>query len=155
MEIRKIRKLIELIKTSGISEIEVKEGEESVRIACYPASPTPTAFPITPPTPELTSQPSQPKATTNSTAEDNVQELTGHVVRSPMVGTVYLSPSPGAKPFIEIGQHVKAGDTLCLIEAMKMFNPIEVDISGVITARLVQDSQPVEFDQPLFTIQAD
>ena len=148
MDTRKIQKLIELLEKSGITEIEIREGEESVRISratavtmaasapvampMAPAGVAPVAAPVAPAT-----RPAQPDA---------------HMVRSPMVGTFYRSPSPGAKVFSEVGQSVKPGDVICIVEAMKMMNHIEADKAGVITAILVEDGSPVEFDQPLVAI---
>ncbi|QBR83256.1 acetyl-CoA carboxylase biotin carboxyl carrier protein [Legionella israelensis] len=159
MDIRKIRKLIELLEETGISEIEIKEGEESVRLSrhnhvspqetryhYYPSStPAPTAIPQTPPpaSPAQVEVPPQP----------STSEKEGHKVRSPMVGTMYTSPSPDAQPFVSVGQSVKVGDTLCIVEAMKMFNEIEADRAGVVTAILVNNGEPVEYDQPLFIIE--
>jgi acetyl-CoA carboxylase biotin carboxyl carrier protein len=147
MDIRKIKKLIELLKESDISELEVKEKDEAVRISN--AKPQ-TSFvqPTIIPTPAA--------ATTHLSKENDPkvpEKIHKHTVNSPMVGTVYLSPSPGAKHFVEIGQHVKVGDTLCLIEAMKMFNRIESDKDGVIATRLVENAQPVEYEQPLFAVE--
>ncbi|MDB1122741.1 acetyl-CoA carboxylase biotin carboxyl carrier protein [Vibrio algarum] len=150
MDIRKIKKLIELVEESGISELEISEGEESVRISRnspaqfapmqYAAAPAPVAS-------------AAPVAAPEVTAEPAVVEVAGHKVLSPMVGTFYRSPSPEAKSFIEVGQSVSAGDTLCIVEAMKMMNQIEADKSGVITAILVEDGAAVEFDQPLVVIE--
>lgn len=149
MDIRKIKKLIELIKETGIGEIEVKTGDDSVRISRMPNTPsaqiTTTAPIVTTP---QTKEEVREEAT--KTIIDKTQE--SHCVKAPMVGTVYLASTPGSKPFVEVGQHVLVGDTLCLIEAMKMFNKIEADKSGVISARLVENGQPVEYDQPLFII---
>jgi len=153
MDIRKVKKLIELLEESGIDEIEIKEGEESVRIsrtsnavkqmfAAAPyaqvpvAAPAPVAAPIAP----------------VAQAAPVEEGPNGHKVTSPMVGTFYRSSSPEAKPFAEVGQTVKAGDTICIIEAMKMMNQIEADVSGVIQAIMVDNADPVEFDQPLFVI---
>lgn len=152
MDIRKIKKLIELVEESGISELEITEGEESVRIhrggqysggqqmapmqyapqqmAPAPAAPAPAA-----PVPEA------------------APEISGHVMCSPMVGTFYRSSSPGAKAFVEVGQKVNVGDTLCIIEAMKMMNQIESDKAGVVKQILVENQEPVEFDQPMFVIE--
>jgi acetyl-CoA carboxylase biotin carboxyl carrier protein len=127
MDLRKIKTLIELVEQSGISELEVREGEESVRIARQ-AAPAPAAA-------------ESPKPDTR------------HIVRAPMVGTFYRTPSPGAKPFVEVGQTVKSGQVLCIIEAMKMLNQIESDKAGVIAEILVDNESPVEFDQPLFVIE--
>ncbi len=156
MDIRKIKKLIELINETGVGEIEVKSGEESVRISRLPAATQiPTAvFP--PPLPTHTvNAPSEAEINASQTVETTLINHSGHKVKSPMVGTVYLAPTPGAKPFVEVGQKVKVGDTLCLIEAMKMFNKIEADKNGVIRAKLVENEEPVEFDQPLFVIESE
>lgn len=149
MDIRKIKKLIELLDETGISEIEIKEGEESLRLSRYshhiePAKSMPMPSTYAPPA-------AQPAVV----AEHKVAETTStaHKVRSPMVGTMYASPSPDAAPFVTVGQSVKIGDTLCIIEAMKMFNEIEADRAGTITAVLVANGEPVEYDQPLFTIE--
>ncbi|MEE4251724.1 MAG: acetyl-CoA carboxylase biotin carboxyl carrier protein [Alcanivoracaceae bacterium] len=149
MDIRKVKKLIELLEESGIDELEIREGEESVRIsrnnnrgaaampmqqAYYSPAPAPAPAAAAAPAAEAASQPA------------------GHKVRSPMVGTFYRSPSPEAPSFVEVGKTVKAGDVLCIIEAMKMMNQIEADKSGTIEAILVENGEPVEFDQPLFSI---
>ena len=152
MDIRKVKKLIELLEESNIDEIEIKEGEESVRISrnsaaiqaaasgltLAAAAPVTIAAPA--PAPAAAAE-AAPAPTTN-----------GHVVTSPMVGTFYRSPSPSSPSFIEIGQHVKVGDVICIIEAMKMMNQIEADKAGVVEAVLVENGEPVEFDQPLVTI---
>ena len=149
MDIRKVKKLIELLEESGIAEIEIKEGEDSVRISRYPqggiapaaaVAPTPVAMPAAAP---ITEEP----------AAEEPAGPTGHTVTSPMVGTFYGAPAPGAKPFVEIGSQVQAGDTLCIIEAMKMMNQIESDTAGKITAILVENGEPIEFGQPLFIIE--
>lgn len=147
MDIRKIRKLIELINETGIGKIEVASGEDFVRISRASQS---SGVPVHAPMPVAFSTPAPQTASTSSVLTDDTPE--GHAVKSPMVGTAYLSSNPGDPPFVKIGQHVNVGDTLCLIEAMKMFNKIEADKSGVISARLVENEQPVEFDQPLFII---
>ena len=150
MDIRKVKKLIELLDESGVAEIEIKEGEESVRISrgvaggnqvmvpqampTQMAAPTPTAVPETP-----------------AQVEDAVPS--GHSVNSPMVGTFYEAPAPGQPSFVEVGQSVKVGETLCIIEAMKMLNQIEADKAGVVKAKLVDNAQPVEFGQALFIIE--
>jgi acetyl-CoA carboxylase biotin carboxyl carrier protein len=157
MDIRKIKKLIELAKESGIAEIEIHEDGESVRISLVNSKAMP-AMMAPMPTHFLTqeSQPAQPTASTApapTATKDNASLANKHVIKAPMVGTVYLSPSPGAKAFIEVGQTVKPGDVLCLIEAMKMFNQIEADKAGTITAKLVESGIPVEFNQPLFVIE--
>lgn len=157
MDIRKIKKLIELLEESNIGELEIKEGEESVRIArnsgstqfiaapmpTYAAAPAPVAAPVAAPAAAAVS--AAPAAA--SAAPGN-----GHIVKSPMVGTFYGSPSPGSPAFVKVGQSVKVGDVICIIEAMKMMNQIEADKAGVIEAILVEDGNPVEFDQPLVTI---
>lgn len=151
MDIRKIRKLIDLLEETGISEIEIKEGEESLRLSRYSSR-----------APEMTqvhytaAQPSNPAPAAVATAEPKAPataQTNGHKVRSPMVGTLYASPSPEAPPFITLGQSVKAGDTLCIVEAMKMFNEIEADRAGKIVEILVTNGDPVEYDQPLFVIE--
>jgi acetyl-CoA carboxylase biotin carboxyl carrier protein len=148
MDIRKIKKLIELAKESGIAEIEIHEDGESVRISLASSkamAPMPTFI--------AEPQPAAPAAAQPAAAPAKDAHANKHTLKSPMVGTVYLSPSPGAKPFVEIGQTVKPGDVLCLIEAMKMFNQIEADKAGTITAKLVESGIPVEFNQPLFVIE--
>lgn len=155
MDIRKVKKLIELLETSDIAEIEIKEGEESVRISR--ASSTPQA-PIymqapAPPTPAAALAPAaSAPASTATPRETPAAAIRGHVIKSPMVGTFYRSPSPSSPVFVEVGQHVKAGDVVCIVEAMKMMNQIEADHAGVVEAILIEDGQPVEFDQPLITI---
>jgi acetyl-CoA carboxylase biotin carboxyl carrier protein len=149
MDIRKVKKLIELLEESNIDEIEIKEGEESVRIsrngaqamtmaaaAVAPAyyAPPPAQAPVAPPLAEPATM------------------IVGHVLKSPMVGTFYRSPSPTAAAFVEVGQAVKVGDVVCIVEAMKMLNQIEADKAGTITAILAENGEPVEFDQPLFSI---
>ncbi|WP_331346423.1 acetyl-CoA carboxylase biotin carboxyl carrier protein [Cellvibrio sp. UBA7661] len=153
MDIRKIKKLIELLEESNIGELEIKEGEESVRIARnsgttqYFNAPAPAfAAPAAP------AAPMAAPAATPAAAPAAAPVVSGHVVKSPMVGTFYRSPSPGSPSFIEVGKHVKVGDVICIIEAMKMMNQIEADKAGVIEAILVEDGNPVEFDQPLVTI---
>lgn len=156
MDIRKIKKLIELLEESNIGELEIKEGEESVRIARnsgttqYFSAPAPAAAYAAPAAPAAApvAAPVAPVAAAPAAAA----EIAGHVVKSPMVGTFYRSPSPGSPSFIEVGKQVKAGDVICIIEAMKMMNQIEADKAGVIGAILVEDGNPVEFDQPLVTI---
>ncbi len=151
MDIRKIKKLIELVEESGISELEISEGEESVRISRnstapvapvqYAAAPAPVAAAAAPAAAPVAAEAAAPAVPA------------GHQVLSPMVGTFYGAPSPDAKPFVKVGQQVNAGDTLCIVEAMKMMNQIEADKSGVVTAILVEDGQPVEFDQALVIIE--
>lgn len=150
MDIRKIKKLIELINETGVGEIEVKSGEESVRINRQGTQATMATAPAA-----ITTAPPAVASAPATASEKQIDKATrdGHKIKSPMVGTVYLASTPGEKPFIEVGQRVSAGDTLCLIEAMKMFNKIEADKAGVISARLVENEQPVEYDQPLFIIE--
>lgn len=143
MDIRKIKKLIEIIEESDIAELEIKEGEESIRINRYSAAPVTYAqAPVA----------AAPAAATVPAASSE-EKITGHVVKSPMVGTFYRSASPGTKVFTDIGQSVQVGDTLCIIEAMKILNQIEADKSGTITKILVENAQPVEYGQPLFIIE--
>lgn len=156
MDMRKIRKLIELIQETGIAEIEIHEGEESVRISRETTRVAPQVMaqaPVAYSLPESpAAQPAAP-AQASAPAEQPAANANKHTLKAPMVGTVYLAPSPGAKPFIQVGQTVKAGDTLCLIEAMKMFNQIEADKAGTVTAILVESGVPVEFNQPLVVIE--
>jgi len=147
MDIRKIKKLIELIEESDVEEIEINEGEESVRISRR--SKNPVAAPVYAPAP-IAAAPA-PVAAAPAEAEAPAAPA-GHSVNSPMVGTFYRSPAPGAAAFAEVGQSISAGDTVCIVEAMKMMNQIEADKSGVIKAILVEDGEPVEFDQPLVII---
>ncbi len=150
MDIRKVKKLIELLEDSGVAEIEIHEGEESVRISRYTANAAPVVAAA--PAPVVAAAPAPAPAAVEAPppAED---VPAGHQVKSPMVGTFYRAPSPGAKPFVDVGQQVNAGDTLCIIEAMKMLNQIEADKSGKIVAILVENGQPVEYEQPLFIIE--
>lgn len=149
MDLRKLKKLIDLVQESGISELEVTEGEEKVRIAKhYGVAAAPIqqyALPAAP-----VGGPGPAPSAVNLDDEDDIPE--GHVVKSPMVGSFYRSPSPGAEAFVQIGQAVKQGETLCIIEAMKLLNEIEADASGVIKAILVENGEPVEFGEPLFVI---
>ena len=143
MDIRKIKKLIEIIEESDIAELEIKEGEESIRISRYSAAPAQVTYA---PAPAV-------QAAAVVTAVPAEEKITGHVVKSPMVGTFYRSASPGTKVFVEVGQAVLSGDTLCIIEAMKILNQIEADKSGVVTQILVENAEPVEYGQPLFIIE--
>jgi acetyl-CoA carboxylase biotin carboxyl carrier protein len=154
VDIRKVKKLIELLEESGISEIEISEGEESVRISRYPHPGTvsvqtlhhaPAAPAATPAAPAATSGESAPAAAAPAAR--------GQQVTAPMVGTFYSGPAPGAKPFVEIGTEVKPGDTLCVIEAMKMMNQIESEVAGRVVSILVENGSPVEFGQALFIIE--
>ncbi len=149
MDIRKVKKLIELLEESNIDEIEIKEGEESVRISRNGGGGAAPQMMLQP-TQQVTA-PATPAAAPVA-AEPAAAEYNGHVVRSPMVGTFYRSPSPGSPAFVEVGQSVKVGDVICIVEAMKMMNQIEADKSGTVEAILVDDAQPVEFDQALVTI---
>ena len=154
MDLRKLKTLIDLVQQSGIAELEITEGEEKVRIsrgmpAVAQAAPQPGAMYYTahPGTAPAEAPPPAPTAEAAAPAEPE-----GHVIKSPMVGTFYRSAAPGAKPFVELGQAVKAGETVCIVEAMKLLNEIEADASGVVKAILVEDGQPVEYGQPLFIL---
>ena len=150
MDIRKIRKLIELLKETGISEIEIKEGEESLRLSCFhqgQVAPMPT--PVAMPSQHIHVE----KPHASAPAVEAAPKHTGHQVCSPMVGTMYSAASPDAPAFVQVGKQVAVGDTLCIIEAMKMFNEIESDKAGVVKAILVENGSPVEFGQPLFVIE--
>ena len=147
MDIRKVKKLIELLETSDIAEIEIKEGEEAVRISRSSSVMTTVVAPAA--DPAAAPAPSPVVAAEEKPAP---QSTYGHVVSSPMVGTFYRSSSPSSPPFVEVGTHVKAGDVVCIVEAMKMMNQIEAEKAGIIEAFLVNDGEPVEFDQPLVTI---
>ena len=152
MDIRKIKKLIELVEESGISELEISEGEESVRISRNSTAPVaPVQYAAAPAPVAATAAPAAVAPVAAEAAAPAVPA--GHQVLSPMVGTFYGAPSPDAKPFVKVGQSVTAGETLCIVEAMKMMNQIEADKSGVVTAILVEDGQPVEFDQALVIIE--
>lgn len=153
MDIRKVKKLIELVEESGIAELEIREGEETVRINRFgPAAPMVMGAPMSmgyAPPPAVAAPVTAPAIT----AEKAPAVETGHAVKSPMVGTFYRSPSPGAKPFVEVGQPVKQGDTICIIEAMKLLNQIEADRAGTVKKILVENGQPVEYGQPLFILE--
>jgi acetyl-CoA carboxylase biotin carboxyl carrier protein len=154
VDIRKVKKLIELLEESGIAEIEISEGEESVRISRYSPSPgQPAAGPVVTHTvaAPAAGAASAPAATAVAAAEP--PPPAGHQITAPMVGTFYAAPSPGAKPFVEIGSSVEAGDTLCVIEAMKMMNQIEADVKGRVVSILCENGSPVEFGQLLFIIE--
>ena len=157
MDLRKIKKLIDLLEESNLAEIEIKEGEESVRLARVPkgnysAAPVYAAAPAEA-RPAAAAPASTPAESASSgSAKPANPHPEGHVMRAPMVGTFYTSPSPDKPAFVTIGQSVKAGETLAIIEAMKMFNPIEADVSGTVLAVLTESGSPVEFDQPLFVI---
>ncbi|WP_018138960.1 MULTISPECIES: acetyl-CoA carboxylase biotin carboxyl carrier protein [unclassified Thioalkalivibrio] len=149
MDIRKVKKLIDLLDESGIHEIEIHEGEESVRITRSPSGSAVAAAPAAMPAPAPAAAPAAPAG---EAAAPAAPEVDGHPVTAPMVGTFYRAPSPGAKPFVEVGQTVEVGETLCIIEAMKMLNPIEADQAGTIRDILVENGNPVEYGQPLFII---
>ncbi|MCC5861126.1 MAG: acetyl-CoA carboxylase biotin carboxyl carrier protein [Gammaproteobacteria bacterium] len=154
MDIRKVKKLIELLEESGISEIEIREGEESVRISRHPPPGTGGGYAppqFMPPPAQMISAPLQTAATAAQATEEPAKPK-GTPVTAPMVGTFYSAPSPGARPFVEIGDHVNVGDTLCIIEAMKMMNQIEADLSGTVLSIEVENGEPVEFGQILFTL---
>jgi acetyl-CoA carboxylase biotin carboxyl carrier protein len=150
MDIRKVKKLIELLEESNIAEIEIHEGEESVRISR--TGQVMAAPGYSPPHTMMAAPAPAPVAAVAPEAAAEGAVPAGHTVTSPMVGTFYEAPSPGTKPFVEVGQSVSIGDTLCIIEAMKMLNQIEADKAGKITAKLVDNGQPVEYGQPLFVI---
>lgn len=153
MDIRKVKRLIELLEESDISEIEIQEGEESVRISRHGHAhnqpfPTPAWGPSPAPQPApVAAAPSSESSTSPATVHP-----AGHAVTSPMVGTFYRASAPGAKPFAEVGQRIKKGDPICIVEAMKMMNQIDADQDGVVEAILVEDGEPVEFDQPMLII---
>ena len=151
MDIRKVKKLIELLEESGIDELEIREGEESVRISRHSKQPT-FAQPMYAPAPVAAPVAAAAAPAAAADAAPAAAKLNGHVVRSPMVGTFYRAASPTSGNFAEVGQSVKKGDILCIVEAMKMMNHIEAEASGVIESILVDNGQPVEYDQPLFTI---
>jgi acetyl-CoA carboxylase biotin carboxyl carrier protein len=150
MDLRKLKTLIDLVADSGIAELEVTEGEDRVRIAKFSPGPAAPAAAAT-----TVSVPTIPAIAANGTTAvpAAVLEPEGHVVKSPMVGTFYRSPSPGAASFIELGQAVKPGDTLCIIEAMKLLNEVEAEVGGTVKQILVENGQPVEYGQPLFVIE--
>ncbi len=152
MDIRKVKKLIELLDESGIAEIEITEGEESVRISRYGAHAAPAA-PVAPaaPAPVMAAAPAAAPAPASPIAVAEVEE-DGHIVTAPMVGTFYSATSPGSPPFVQVGDRVNPGDTLCIVEAMKMMNQIEAEVSGTIKSIRVQNGDPVEYAQILFVI---
>jgi acetyl-CoA carboxylase biotin carboxyl carrier protein len=151
MDIRKVKKLIELLEESGISELEISEGEESVRISRHPRGTVQVAAPAAPPIIQAAAPPAT--ATPATSAGEHKPRNDEYTVTSPMVGTYYSSPSPGAKVFVELGSEIKVGQVLCIIEAMKMMNQIESDKAGRVTAILAKNGEPVEFGQPLFIIE--
>ncbi len=151
MDLRKLKSLIDLVQQSGIAELEITEGEEKVRICrsapTAPHAPAPQVYTVAPGSPSPAAAPAPGAA---AAAPDAAQD--GHVIRSPMVGTFYRSSAPGTKAFVEVGQAVKSGDTLCIIEAMKLLNEIEADRDGTVKAVLVESGQPVEYGEPLFIL---
>lgn len=152
MDIRKVKKLIELLEESGIDELEIKEGEESVRISRHSKTPAQQYYAPAPMQAPAAAPAAAAPVAAAAPAAAAAPVLNGTVARSPMVGTFYRKSSPASPAFVEVGQTVKKGDTLCIVEAMKMMNHIEAETSGVIESILVEDGQPVEYDQPLFTI---
>ena len=159
MDLRKIKKLVEILEASDLAEIEIQENDEAIRLSRFPSgdvsypAPPPAIAPVhyAPAPGAAPAPPAEPDAAGSGDAgEDDAPD--GYVVRSPMVGTFYNAPNPDSEPFVRVGQEVKAGDTVCIIEAMKMFNQIESDVDGKIVAVLVDNAQPVEFEQPLFII---
>lgn len=154
MDTRRIKKLIELVKETGVGELEVKSGEETVRISCYPSGQVAQTV-VAPAAPVAAAVAPSPAAAVEQASADAPETVAvddGITQKSPMVGTLYLASTPGAKPFVAVGDRVEVGDTLCLIEAMKMFNKIEAEHAGIVSARLAENGQPVEYDQPLFVI---
>jgi acetyl-CoA carboxylase biotin carboxyl carrier protein len=154
MDIRKIKKLVEILEESGLAEIEIHEQEESIRLSRYsselpvatmPAGPAPAQMALPP-------SPVAPALAVTDAAGDDAELEDGYVIRAPMVGTFYGSPNPESDPFVRVGQSIKAGDVVCIIEAMKMFNQIESEVDGKVVAVLVDNAQPIEFDQPLFIV---
>ena len=160
MDLRKIKKLIDLLEESNLAEIEIKEGEESVRLSriptgvavAAPAAALEVRGPATAPAAAPMPMSSPTESATGGSARTGADLPPGHVVRAPMVGTYYAAPAPDKPVFVSVGQAVKAGETLGIIEAMKMFNPIEADVAGTVVAILCESGQPIEFDQPLFVI---
>lgn len=152
MDIRKVKKLIELLEESGIAELEIKEGEESVRISRSSGHPAAAPVAAAPPV-----APAPAAAASGGSAEPEAgaspEQPSGHAVESPMVGTFYSAPSPDSPPFVEVGQSVTAGETVCIIEAMKILNQIEAEVSGTVKAILVENGSPVEFGEPLLIIE--
>ncbi|MEZ5562666.1 MAG: acetyl-CoA carboxylase biotin carboxyl carrier protein [Gammaproteobacteria bacterium] len=152
MDIRKVKKLIELLEESGLSELEITEGEESIRISRSSTSATAVQYTLPPQPAAVMAPAATPTPARPPGAAAASEEPAGHRVLSPMVGTYFEAPSPGAPTFVKIGDQVQAGDTLCIIEAMKMMNQIEADVAGKVVAALAKNGEPVEFGQPLFII---
>lgn len=153
MDLRKLKTLIDLVAESGIAELEVTEGEDKVRIVKHAVAPAAPPAPATTVVAAAPAAPTPAALAAEAAAAAEAEEAAGHVVKSPMVGTFYRSPSPGAPAFIEQGAVVKAGDTLCIIEAMKLLNEIEADVGGTVKKILAENGQPVEYGQPLFIIE--
>jgi len=153
MDIRKVKKLIELLEESGISELEINEGEESVRISRYSTAPAQAPVNYAAPPVAAAPAPAPAAAPAEKSSDDEDSLPSGHIVKSPMVGTFYSASSPGAKPFVNVGDSVTEGDTVCIVEAMKILNQIEADASGIVKAILVENAQPVEYGQPLLIIE--
>lgn len=148
MDLRKVKKLIELLESSNLAEIEVSEGDDSVRITRYAATSAPAAA-----APPAVNVAPAPAAAAAPAAADNAQaDVVGNFVKSPMVGTVYYAPSPDADPYIKVGDKVNVGDTVCIVEAMKMFNPIESDVAGTVLEIIANDGDAVEYGQPIILI---
>jgi acetyl-CoA carboxylase biotin carboxyl carrier protein len=153
MDLRKLKKLIDLVEESGITELEVTEGEEKVRIAKHSPAAPPQTYMMPPAAHPAAAPLAAPAAVAPAVAVDEKSALPeGEVVKSPMVGTFYRSASPGSEPFVEVGSAVKVGDTLCIVEAMKLLNEIESDCAGTVKAILVENGQPVEYGEPLFIV---
>jgi len=153
MDIRKVKKLIELLEESGIAELEINEGEESVRISRYSTAPAQAPVNYAAPPATAAAAPAPAAAPAEESSEDEDSLPSGHIVKSPMVGTFYSASSPASKPFVNIGDSVAEGDTVCIVEAMKILNQIEADASGIVKAVLVENAQPVEYGQPLLIIE--
>ena len=155
MDIRKVKKLIELLEESGIAELEINEGEESVRISRYSSTPAPASVPVNYAAAPAAPAPAAPTPAAADTEESSDEDSlpSGFVVKSPMVGTYYSASSPGAKPFVNVGDSIAEGETVCIVEAMKILNQIEADVSGTVKAILVENAQPVEYGQPLMIIE--
>ncbi|PSQ93933.1 MAG: acetyl-CoA carboxylase biotin carboxyl carrier protein [Proteobacteria bacterium SW_6_67_9] len=157
MDIRKVKKLIELLEESGIAELEIQEGEESVRISRHGSQPAPQAPPQPAPAPAPAPQAAPAQASGEAVGESGGGDAgglpSGHVIESPMVGTFYRASAPTAQSFVEEGQSIKVGETICIIEAMKILNQIEADVSGTVKAILVENGSPVEFGEPLMVIE--
>jgi acetyl-CoA carboxylase biotin carboxyl carrier protein len=152
MDLRKLKKLIDLVQESGIAELEITEGEEKVKIVKGGVVTVSPLAPMAAPPPPAEARPAPAAVPAPAPAAETPAGQEGHVVKAPMVGTFYRSPSPDAKPFVEVGQTIKEGDTICIIEAMKLMNEIEADASGVVKAILVENGQPVEYGQALFIV---